>query len=211
MQVLDRQELETPVYRSRRMRVWLERQGMVVGMDRPKRQIFVDSFTFEVPKPEGKPKKSTAPRRKTAAKPKAKQKPTNRKKATPQAEPQPRSTKPRGPADINRGGSEEGNPPRVRPPEIPDSGARRTETPQHAAKEGKGQAPGNLCRMRRSLHSRRDPMPELHSASPGVPKAVQLTSCPEKGEGIRPDQDLLIASRSGGRSGRLIRHRTHRM
>ena len=63
-------------------------------MNRPKRQIFVDSFTFEVPKPEGKPKKSTAPRRKTAAKPEAKQK-TNRKKATPQAAPQPRAPKPR--------------------------------------------------------------------------------------------------------------------
>ena len=64
-------------------------------MVRPKRQIFVDSFTFEVPKPEGKPKKSTASRRKTAAKPKAKQKPTNRKKATPKAAPQPRAPKPR--------------------------------------------------------------------------------------------------------------------
>ena len=64
-------------------------------MVRPKRQIFVDSFTFEVPKPEGKPKKSTASRRKTAAKPKAKQKPTNRKKATPRAAPQPRTPKPR--------------------------------------------------------------------------------------------------------------------
>ena len=66
-----------------------------MGMVRPKRQIFVDSFTFEVPKPEGNPKKSTAPRRKTAAKTKAKQKPTNWKKATPKAAPQPRAPKPR--------------------------------------------------------------------------------------------------------------------
>ena len=67
-------------------------------MVRPKRQIFVDSFTFEVPKPEGKPKKSTAPRRKTAAKPKA-----NRKKATSKAKPQPRAQKPRAqptPAEV---------------------------------------------------------------------------------------------------------------
>ena len=69
------------------------------GMVRPKRQIFVDSFIFEVPKPEGKPKKSTAPRRKTAARPK----PTNRKKTKPKAAPKPRAPKPRAqptPAEV---------------------------------------------------------------------------------------------------------------
>ena len=34
---IDRQYLETPFYGSRRMRVWLERQGMVVGRKRVQR------------------------------------------------------------------------------------------------------------------------------------------------------------------------------
>ena len=37
MQAMDRQYLETPFYGSRRMRVWLERQGMVVGRKRVQR------------------------------------------------------------------------------------------------------------------------------------------------------------------------------
>ena len=64
-------------------------------MNRPKRQIFVDSFTFEVPNHRRKPQTSTTPRKPTTRKPKAKQKPTNRKKATPKAAPQPRAPKPR--------------------------------------------------------------------------------------------------------------------
>ena len=37
MQAMDRQYLETPFFGSRRMRVWLERQGMVVGRKRVQR------------------------------------------------------------------------------------------------------------------------------------------------------------------------------
>ena len=37
MQAMDRQYLETPFYGSRRMRVWLKRQGMVVGRKRVQR------------------------------------------------------------------------------------------------------------------------------------------------------------------------------
>ena len=37
MQAMDRQYLETPIFGSRRMRVWLERQGMVVGRKRVQR------------------------------------------------------------------------------------------------------------------------------------------------------------------------------
>ena len=37
MQAMDRQYLETPFFGSRRMRVWLERQGMVVGWKRVQR------------------------------------------------------------------------------------------------------------------------------------------------------------------------------
>ena len=37
MQAMDRQYLETPFYGSRRMRAWLERQGMVVGRKRVQR------------------------------------------------------------------------------------------------------------------------------------------------------------------------------
>ena len=40
MQAMDRQYLETPFYGSRRMRVWLERQGMVVGRKRVQRLIY---------------------------------------------------------------------------------------------------------------------------------------------------------------------------
>ena len=39
MQAMDRQYLETPFFGSRRMRVWLERQGMVVGRKRVQRLI----------------------------------------------------------------------------------------------------------------------------------------------------------------------------
>ena len=62
----------------------------IIGINPPKRHIFVDSFPFEEPNHREKPKKSRTPRRATTGKPKAKQK-TNRKKATPQATPQPRS------------------------------------------------------------------------------------------------------------------------
>ena len=37
MQAMDRQYLETPLFRSRRMRAWLERQGMVVSRKRVQR------------------------------------------------------------------------------------------------------------------------------------------------------------------------------
>ena len=66
----------------------------IIGINPPKRHIFVDSFPFEEPNHREKPKKSRTPRRATTGKPKAKQK-TNRKKATPQATPQPRTPKPR--------------------------------------------------------------------------------------------------------------------
>ena len=58
-------------------------------MDPPKRQIFVDSFTFEMPDHRRKPGTSTTPRKPTTRKPKARKKPTNRKKATPKVAPQP--------------------------------------------------------------------------------------------------------------------------
>ena len=59
-------------------------------MNPPKRQIFVDSFSFEEPNRRGTHKKSTTPSRATTKKPKA-----NRKKAMPQPAAQPRKPKPK--------------------------------------------------------------------------------------------------------------------
>ena len=59
-------------------------------MNPPKRQVFVDSFSFEEPNRRGTHKKSTTPRRATTKKPKA-----NRKKAMPQPAAQPRKPKAR--------------------------------------------------------------------------------------------------------------------
>ena len=67
----------------------VRRPGMV-GMNPPKRQVFVDSFSFEESNRRGTPKKSTTPRRATIKKPKA-----NRKKAMPQPAAQPRKPKAR--------------------------------------------------------------------------------------------------------------------
>ena len=59
-------------------------------MNPPKRQVFVDSFSFEEPNRRGTHKKSTTPSRATTKKPKA-----NRKKAMPQPAAQPRKPKAR--------------------------------------------------------------------------------------------------------------------
>ena len=59
-------------------------------MNPPKRQVFVDSFSFEEPNRRGTQKKSTTPSRATTKKPKA-----NRKKAMPQPAAQPRKPKPK--------------------------------------------------------------------------------------------------------------------
>ena len=59
-------------------------------MNPPKRQVFVDSFSFEEPNRRGTHKKSTIPSRATTKKPKA-----NRKKAMPQPAAQPRKPKPK--------------------------------------------------------------------------------------------------------------------
>ncbi len=62
-----------------------------VGMNPPKRQIFVDSFPFvEEPVPKGRPRRSITTRRVAPRKSKATPKASNRKKATPKAVPQPR-------------------------------------------------------------------------------------------------------------------------
>ena len=60
------------------------------GINPPKRQVFVDSFSFEEPNRRGTHKKSTTPSRATTKKPKA-----NRKKAMPQPAAQPRKPKPK--------------------------------------------------------------------------------------------------------------------
>ena len=62
----------------------------LVGMNPPKRQVFVDSFSFEEPNRRGTHKKSTTPSSATTKKPKA-----NRKKAMPQPAAQPRKPKPK--------------------------------------------------------------------------------------------------------------------
>ena len=59
-------------------------------MNPPKRQLFVDSFSFEEPNRRGTHKKSTTPSSATTKKPKA-----NRKKAMPQPAAQPRKPKAR--------------------------------------------------------------------------------------------------------------------
>ena len=59
-------------------------------MNPPKRQVFVDSFSFEEPNRRGTHKKSTTPSWATTKKPKA-----NRKKAMPQLAAQPKKQKPR--------------------------------------------------------------------------------------------------------------------
>ena len=59
-------------------------------MNPPKRQVFVDSFSFEEPNRRGTHKKSTTPSRATTKNPKA-----NRKKAMPQPAAQPRKPKPK--------------------------------------------------------------------------------------------------------------------
>ena len=64
--------------------------GRFVGINLPKRQVFVDSFYFEEPNRRGTHKKSTTPSRATTKKPKA-----NRKKAMPQPAAQPRKPKPK--------------------------------------------------------------------------------------------------------------------
>ena len=61
-----------------------------IGMNPPKRQVFVDSFSFEEPNRRGTHKKSTTPSRATTKNPKA-----NRKKAMPQPAAQPRKPKAR--------------------------------------------------------------------------------------------------------------------
>ena len=59
------------------------------GMNHPKRQVFVDSFSFEEPNRRGTHKKSTTPSGATTKNPKA-----NRKKAMPQPAAQPSKPKP---------------------------------------------------------------------------------------------------------------------
>ena len=90
-----------------------------------------------------------------------------------------------GRTDTSRAGSQAGETPRVRTPTGPDSRAQGIDTAQHPGKKGQGQAPGHLYGMRGSPHPVRDPVPGLLQATPGVPKAGQGESCPEKGAGLR--------------------------
>ena len=99
-----------------------------------------------------------------------------------------------GRTDTSRAGSQTGETPRVRTPMGPDSRAQGIDTAQHPGKKGQGQAPGHLCGMRGSPHPGRDPVPGLLRATPGVPKAGQGESCPEKGAGLRTDPHFLTAS-----------------
>ena len=99
-----------------------------------------------------------------------------------------------GRTDTSRAGSQTGETPRVRTPTGPDSRAQGIDTAQHPGKKGQGQAPGHLYGMRGSPHPGRDPVPGLLQATPGVPKAGQGESCPEKGAGLRTDPHFLTAS-----------------
>ena len=96
-----------------------------VGMNPPKRQVFVDSFYFEEPNRRGTHKKSTTPRRATTKKPKA-----NRKKATPQPAAQPRKPKARvepTPAEVE-----------ARQERQREYECRRAQTPEHKELKRRG-------------------------------------------------------------------------
>ena len=108
-----------------------------IGMNSPKRQVFVDSFSFEEPNRRGTHKKSTTP-------------PPQGNHQETQGQPEEGHASTRGPtqeaegdgrADTSRGGSQAGETTRVRTPEGPDSRAQGTKTPQHPGKKGQGQAP----------------------------------------------------------------------
>ena len=66
-------------------------------MNPPKRQVFVDSFSFEEPNRRGPHKKSTTPSSATTKKPKA-----NRKEAMPQPAAQPKKQKPQKAPTLKR-------------------------------------------------------------------------------------------------------------
>ena len=164
-------------------------------MNPSKRHIFVDSFPFEEPNRRVRPKKSTTPPQGNHQNPQGQTEddqpeeghaPTQDAEAT-------------GRADTSRAGSQAGETPRVRTPAGPDSRAQGPEAAQHPGKKGQGQAPGYLCGMRGSPHPGRDPVPDLLQAPPGVPKAGQGESCPEKGAGLRSNPHLLTTTPLTGR------------
>ena len=164
-------------------------------MNPSKRHIFVDSFPFEEPNRRVRPKKSTTPRRATIRNPKAKQKTTNRKKATPQ----PRTPKPRvepTPAELEARQEKrrEYERQRAQTPERKELMRRSTQERRDKAK-----LRGICVECGASPHPGRDPVPDLLQAPPGVPKAGQGESCPEKGAGLRSNPHLLTTTPVTGR------------
>ena len=166
-------------------------------MNPPKRQVFVDSFSFEEPNRRGTHKKSTTPRRATTKKPEA-----NRKKAMPQPAAQPRKPKARvepTPAEVE-----------ARQERQREYERRRAQTPERKElkrritqeRRDKAKASRHLCRMLGSPHPGRDPLQELRLAPPGVPKASQAKSFPAEGTSLRTNPHLLTTTPGTGRGPR---------